>query len=282
LSKKLNVILVSGPRCGGKSTLVRLIASKVCSRPPHYLRLVSLEREDSPRLTLLGDLKSAGLASWKRLNYDAEHVFEILPDCLNEIGRTDAPGTVLIEADGDPSLRYAFPYDHRIFVMPSPGTVDEVFRSPDQAATALKEVMDDTAAFASEIFGLFGPDPDTDEGVTFQRTAGARGAVEERLDITSTQMRRFMMTPVGAEIASRIQLQPAYHSLMESDLILVNMAVGDTTDIVDLCIKRIQMLIARLGEGRLDRPVMLNCDPLDGTDPLQKQLLKKLGSLITT
>ena len=54
------------------------------------------------------------------------------------------------------------------------------------------------------------------------------------------------------------------------------------TDVVDFCIKRIQMLIARLGEGRLDRPVLLNCDPLDDTDSLQKQLLKKLGSLITT
>ena len=280
MSRRFNVIFISGPRQSGKSTLIRMIAPKLCSEPPHYLRLVPVNGE-GPRLTLLGDLKSAGLASWKRVNYDAEHIFEFLPDCMTEIAEMKSSGTVLIEADADPNLRYAYPYDHRIFVMPAPSSVDEVFRTPTEAANALKEVMADTAAFASEIFGLFDPDAEDSEGVSCERMQGRRGRAEERVEITATQMRRFMNSPLGAEIASRIQLQPAYHSLMESDVVLVNMAVGGMTDVVDLCIRQLQMLIARMSDGRLSRPVLFNCDPLDAADPLQFQLLRRLAAILT-
>ncbi|MCG3136888.1 MAG: hypothetical protein HJJLKODD_00725 [Phycisphaerae bacterium] len=278
----MNVLLISGPRFSGKSTLLRMIAARLCPDQPHYLRLVPVDPEDAPRLTLLGDLKAAGLSSWRRVNYDADHIFEFLPEVLNEIAEMRTSRHVLIESDADPNLRFAYPYDHRLFIMPAPRLMEEVFRSPAEAAQALREVMDDTAAFASEMFGLFNPDSDEDEGVSYQRTRDRSGVAEERLDISPTQMRRFMMSPLGAEIASRIQLQPAYHGLIESDVILINTAVGGRSHVVDLCIQRLQMMIYRLGEGRTSLPAVFYCDPLDFADPLQYQLLKRIRSMLAT
>ena len=281
MAKKLNVVFFCGPRQSGKSTLIQSIVPQLCASPPHYLRLVPVYGEQ-PRLTLLGDLKTTGLASWKRINYDAERIFEFLPECLTEIAEMDVSRTVLIEADADPGLRYAFPYDHRIFVMPAPVRVFDVFRTPGEAAVALRGVMDDTVAFASEIFGMFDPDADEDDPVTRLQRIGERGAVtEERAEITPIQMRRFVNSPLGAEIASRIQLQPEYHSLVESDVIIINMAVGGTTSIVDQCIRQIQALITRLENGRLNKPVLFNCDPLDPADLLQQQMLARLQEILS-
>jgi len=279
VSQKLKIVFISGPRCSGKSTLIRMVVPQLCARPPHYLRLVPVN-EEQPRLTLLGDLKRAGLASWKRINYDADRIFEFLPDCLSDISKMGGSRTVLIEADADPELRYAFPYDHRIFVMPAPTQMSEVFRTPDEAALALRDVMDDTAAFASEIFGLFDADADEDENPRLLRLAERGAVIEERLEITSLQMRRFVNSPLGAEIASRIQLQPQYHSLVESDVTIVNMAVGGTTEVVDQCIGQIQTLIARLAEGRITKPVLFNCDLLDYADPLHQRLLERLREIL--
>lgn len=268
---KLKVIFFSGPTSGGKSTLIRMLATEVCERPPHYLRLVPVEGK--PRLTLLGDLKEAGLATWKRINYDADRIFEFLPECLNEIATHDGPQTVFIEADVDPSLRFAYPYDHRVYIMPAPCEVSEVFRTPAEAAAALKEVMDDTAAFASEIFGMFDPDPD--DTASFSVSEAGAG-YEERVEITPTQMRRFMVSPLGAEIASRIQLQPDYHGLLESDAVVVNTGVGGTSELVDRCINQLQTLCDRLAEGRPAQPTLFACDLTDREDPMQIQLVENL------
>ena len=129
---------------------------------------------------------------------------------------------------------------------------------------------------------MFDPDADEDDPVTRVQHISERGAViEERVEITPIQMRRFVNSPLGTEIASRIQLQPEYHSLVESDVIIVNMAVGGTTSIVDQCIRQIQTLISRLEEGRLTKPVLFNCDPLDPADPLQQQMLAKLREILS-
>jgi energy-coupling factor transporter ATP-binding protein EcfA2 len=272
---KLNVIMLCGPRSSGKSTLVRMLSSAM-DAPAHYLRLVPLEGQ--PRMTLLGDLKQSGLASWRRINYEGDRAFEFIPECLNDIAAESSANTVFIEADADPNLRYAYPYDHRIFVMPAPHCVDEVFRSAAEAAGALKDVMDDTAAFASEIFGLF--DAELDDSASF--SVNDRGGVtEERLEITPAQMRRFVGSPLGAEIASRIQLQPDYHGLIESDIVLVNMGIGGTTSIVDRCIDRIQMLISRLSDAPRNTPQLFACDVLDTKDPLQRRLMNSLSNRLS-
>lgn len=275
---KLKIVFISGPAGAGKSTLVRLIAGEVCDQPPHYVRLVAVDCPGGPRPTLLGDLKTARLESWRRVNYDAERIFEFLPEALQEIASTGRSRTVLLEADADPNLRYAYPYDHRIFIMPAPAKVEQIFRTPAQAAVALKEVMDDTAAFASEIFGLF--DPESDDEPVCQRVRDRHGGTEERIEITAEQMRRFMNTSLGAEVASRIQLQPAYHGLMESDIIVLNTAIGGVSDVVDRCSRQIQTLVNRLGEGRRNRPVLFTCDPIDPSDPLREQFLQRLKLIL--
>ncbi len=279
MGKKLNVILISGPRCGGKSTLIRMLVPSLCARPPHYLRLVPVEGR-GPRLTLLGDLKSAGLASWKRVNYDANRIFEFLPECLEDIASAGGSRNVLVEADADPNLRYAFSYDHRVFVLPTPRSLEQVFRTPSEAAQALREVMDDTAAFASEIFGLFDPEADEDDGVNYERIQRRGAIAEERLEITPLQMRRFMNSPLGSEVASRIQLQPDYHGLMDSEVILLNLAIGGKTPVVPVVISRIETLIQRLGSGRLNNPELLMCDPLDPSDPSRAQLIDRLRGML--
>lgn len=280
MSKKLNVVFICGPRGGGKSTLIRVIAPRLCPQPPHYLRLIPVDGDD-PRLSILSAEDQAGLASWRRIDYDAAHSFEFLPSCLDEIAEIGGSRTVLIEADADPSLRYAFPYDHRIFVMPPPCTMAEVFRSTLEAAQALREVMDDTAAFASEIFGLFDPNADEEDGGHVQRIRERGAVTEERLEITPLQMGRFICSPLGAEVASRIQLQPPYHSLMESDVAIVNKALGGRGAIVGPCLRQIQLLISRVSNGRSLRPILFHCELLDFTDPGQTRLLDQLLSLLS-
>lgn len=282
MASKPNVIFVSGPRHSGKTTLVHLMAACATNgESPHYIRLVPVEDQTGPRLTLLGDLKTSNLSSWKRVNYDATRIFELLPECLRQIAELRGSRTILIEADADPALRYAYPYDQRIFVMRCPETVKEVFRSPNEAAVALREVMDDTAAFASEMFGLFDATGlEEDEPLTTHRLSDRGTVREERMEITAVQMRRFMNSPLGAEVASRIQLQPPYHSLMESDLIVVNMGVGAMTDVVDRVIRQVQTMINRLGGGRLNRPQLVACDPLSTADPTRKQLILRFKDFL--
>ncbi len=279
MSKRLKVILVAGPRSSGKSALVRMIAPQLCPQPPHYLRLVSMN--GAPRMTLLGDLKSANLATWKRVNYNEEQLFDFLPQCLEEIAETHSSPIVLLEADTDPSLRYAYPYDYRIFVMPKPRQMGDVFRTPAQAAEAIREVMNDTAAFASEIYGLFDSNADAGDSTAHVEVLKDRaGVAEERVTVTPVQMKRFMRSPLGMEIASRIQLQPDYHGLVDSDLILVNTAVGGQSDMFESCMKQLRNFLSRLVAGRITKPMLFWCNPLDFADPVQYQLLKRIQIML--
>ena len=87
---------------------------------------------------------------------------------------------------------------------------------PTRAAEELRRVLDDTAAFASEIFGLFTNRED-------------REPSEPRPELSATQMRGFLYSPLGDELATRIQLLQPYHGLVESDVIVVNTQTGERT-----------------------------------------------------
>ncbi len=101
--------------------------------------------------------------------------------------------------------------------------------------------MDDTAAFASEIFGLF-TQPEED----------APDPSEERAEMTAPGMRGFLCSPLGDELATRIQLQPPYHGLVESDVVLVNTALGVCGPETDECLRRVTRLLSRV-RGQSER-----------------------------
>lgn len=261
----LCVTFVSGLRRSGKSTLIRAMVDQLWKRPPHYLRLVKAGGDKTRPPAAAKPTNDCGVASARWLEYDDERIFELLSDALTALHKQDRFGSVVIEADAEPILRWAYPYDHRVFVMPVPKALADIFRDPERAAIELQRVLDDTQAFASEIFGLFSDDL-VDEAE----------AHEERKALSRTQLRGFLHSPLGDELATRIQLSPPYHGLVESDLIIVNTQVGAPTEETATCLRRIERLLERLrlASGRTTQ--LFHCDPLDFSTPNGVRLLQSL------
>lgn len=261
----LSVLFVSGPRRTGKSALIRTMLDRSWRTPPHYIRLLLIGGDKQPPKNPPVPSADSGVASATWLEYDMEQVFDVLPGALCAIHKRDRYGSVVIEADADPVLRCAYPYDYRVFVMPCPDSVHDVFRESTEAAAELKHVLEDTAAFASEIFGLF---------------AGGRcldaDPPEERSDLTATQMRGFLHSPLGDELATRIQLQPPYHGLVESDVVLMNTAVGAAGPAADECVCRIERLFDRIRGSSDRRAELFRCDPHDIRDKTCQRLYNAL------
>lgn len=261
----LRVTFVSGPRRSGKSAVIRAMVDRLWERPPHYLRMVPAGSDKQPPKQSAKPPPDCGVATARWLAYDPDQVFEILPEALSRIHRRDRYGSVVIEADADPNLRCAYSYDHRVFVMPVPETIDEVFRDPRRAAEEFQRALDDTAAFASEIFGLF-----ADEGVD------DADPHEARPDLTETNLRGFLYSPLGDELATRIQLQAPYHGLVESDVIIVNTGTGKCGPQTEECLRRVRRLIDRLRGSSGPRAELFYCDPMDHKGKDCKSLLKTL------
>lgn len=259
----LRVTFISGPRKSGKSCIIESMLQRLWRVKPHYLRLTTREvtHGQSTAPTQVEFKKAVASAQW--LTYHPERIFESLPETLNKIHKADRYGSVVIEADADPDLRCAYPYDHRVFVMPMPCTVHEVFRDPTRAALELHRVLDDTAAFASEIFGLFADREDGEPS-------------EPRPDLSASQMRGFLNSPLGDELATRIQLQQEYHGLVESDVIVVNSQAGEKSKESDECVRRIRQLLDRLRCGKSKPCELFVCDPTDLKDQTCKGLMQAL------
>ncbi len=263
----LSVTFVSGLRRCGKSAVIRGMIDHIWKNPPHYVRLVKKGSDKQPpKLSAKAPKeKDCGVATARWLEYDETRIYEILADALTTIHKKDRYGSVVLEADADPTLRHAYPYDHRIFVMPMPGAIQEVFRDPARAADELRRVLDDTAVFASEMFGMFST-PEVDPG----------DPSEERADLSKTHMRGFLYSPLGDELATRVQLQPMFHGLVESEVIVVNNKVGEPHAETGECIRRIERLLERtrkLGERHAE---LFFCDPCDFETKVCKKLVAAL------
>lgn len=246
----LLVTLVSGVRRCGKSSVVRAMVAPPNNAKPHYLRLV--RRDDTaPPLSRPEGIDSSRLGSTQYLAYKEDRIFEVLPEALSVIHRRDRFGSVVIEADDDPTVRCAYPYDHRVFVMPLPASCNEVFRDPQRAAVELQRVLDDTVAFASEVFGLQADSRQMDGDPS-----------EERRRMTVKDMRGFLYSPLGDELATRIQLRRPYHGLVESDVIIVNPGAARRTAESDSCLRRIKQMLERLRaiSGRQGELLLCNLD----------------------
>ena len=287
----LETLLINGPLESGKSTVARLIADQVLNGPAHLLRLQRAPDAHTnaviPLRAIAGNALHDGWASMHRVTYTVDRVFETIPDGLRAVRRLERGGFTIIEADDDPSIRHAYPYDYRIFVMSPPASVHQVFREPEAAALALHQVMQDTAAFASEIFGLFdGDELDDSVGVRHHKAdmvdqrEGPLTSLES-LEISEAQIRQFLNSPIGAEIASRIQLQPEFHALVEADVALINTGIGPHGQPLDECIRRIQKLLSRLRHDARRHSVLYWGDVTDHHDPAHQKLIRRLKTLIT-
>jgi len=261
----LCVTLVSGPRRSGKSAVVRTMIDRLWARDPHYIRLVRKGGNKSRPQNKTNGQAKCPIASARWIEYDPALVFEVLPEALAKIHKKDRFGSVVIEADTDASLRHAYPYDHHVFVMSNPERIDDIFRNPHRAALEFHRALDDTQAFANEMFGL-GADPSTDHAEP----------QEERSRLTESQIRSFLGSALGDELATRIQLRTAYHGLVESDVVVVNTKIGRATNETDECIWRVESLLERLN-GHSHRPcAMFVCDPCDTDAKFSRELLDAL------
>jgi hypothetical protein len=259
----LCVLFVSGPRRSGKSHAIQMMVDRVSKTKPHYLRLVEAGSDKQPPRGAAKISTDCNIATARWLEYTPDRIFEILPEALAAIHKKDRYGSVVIEADADPNLRCAYPYDHRIFVMPLPSTIHEVFRDPTRAAEELRRVLDDTAAFASEIFGLFADRSDGEPS-------------EDRPDLSGTHMRGFLYSPLGDELATRIQLRQPYHGLVESDVIIINSTIGIRGSETDECLRRIGQLLTRVRGVCGRKSELFLCDPHDHRDAVTKKLVQAL------
>lgn len=267
----LTVLLVSGPRRAGKSTVIQQIIAHGTKHPPHYLRLTSATGDKRPPMEVrpapAGD---CGVATAQWIEYEQDRVFEFLPAALQKIHRRDRRGIVIIEADSDPILRHAYPYDYRLFIIPAPQRTSEIFRTGTQAADAFKAALHDTAAFAGEIFGLL------ESGDPFDI-----GEHEARSTLTSAEMRVLMNSSLGRELATRILLQPSHHGLLESDILVVNTAVGGMSGLVDECVHRLERVLANVYGPEGGRHLFFSCDPADPEDPLRLKLLDHVAAMLS-
>ena len=266
----ISVLFVSGPRRAGKSTVIQQVIETCEARSPHYLRLASRNGDKHQPADTPQPLANCGVASAKWISYDEDRVYEFLPTALGEIQHRDGCGLVIIEGDSDPLLRHAYPYDWRVFVMPAPERMSDVFRSAAQAAEAFSAALNDTAAFAGEIYGLV-----EENGDDFDL-----GEHDSRTSLTASQVRGLMNTPLGHELATRILLQPSHHGLLDSDILIVNTAVGGTSAVVDGCVRRLEKVLDHLSGPMQSRRLLFACDPADPEDPLRAKLFSRLATLI--
>lgn len=284
----METLFVSGPPAGGKTTLIRLLIDGILPRAAHLVRMRAARdghtNAVNPCEPVATGFAAGRIGSVFEVTYTSERVFETLPDALRAVRKIDRRGFVVIEADSDPALRHAYPYDYRIFVMSGPEDLHDVFRSPRAAADALQQVMQDTAAFAAEIFGLFdGGGLDDSAGVEYfaPSLSANRQETVERLDVSEGQIRQFLSSPIGAEIASRIQLQPDYHALVESDIVVVNTGAGSSREATAPCIQRLEKLLARVRHDARRHSVLYWGDITRDHDPTRDRLIGKLKSLVS-
>jgi hypothetical protein len=279
----ITTILISGPARSGKTTLAHTLAGRALDgSPPHLIRLVRNANCVGPVVVEASGPRNPALRGNWSVPYSQDLAFELVPQAIHQVRSGEKFVTMLLEADADPALRYAYTYTHRIFVLRAPRDVRDVFRTSNQAALALRDVLDDTAAFASEIFGLFGQDVlDESEGVRTMRQEMPSGSVEKHVEVSGAQMRRFLNSPLGAEIATRIHLQPLYHPIVDSDIVVINAAGGGDAAVVEQLLEMLRTLFGRIREGTGRHYDLFTCDPSSADDPCTQQLIVRLRELLS-
>ena len=266
------VLLVCGLPKAGKSHIIRLLAEQLACHPPWYVRLApeGVAGEQATPTT-----KADLFAGSQTAYYAHDRVSKALPNVLAGIADQHPDAIVLVEAESATPLRYAFPYDYRLFVTPAPSDIHEVFRTTEQASAAMQQVMQDAGAFAAEVFSLI----DAQDQAEAPALADPRcpfWAPDQADQVSSAQLDRFLATPIGAEVATRIQLQPAFHGLIEADIVVIN---GDGAASARECQRRIQALLTRLQCVGQRQTTLYRCDPANRNDPRCQELRAHIGEM---
>jgi hypothetical protein len=275
------MLIVGPPGSGKRSFASRLAPRLALENPPKVLCLHRRPGAEQPVVACADDGDAcAGLETFA-VDYCPERVFEYLPVAIKAVRGRQKFCTTFVLAEPDPSLRYAFGYAGRVFLLPPTLTMHQVFRPAKEAALALQEVMQDTAAFASEIFGLFEHGLlGAEDAATKTIVLGRDRTIREQVNLMPDDVRRFLATPLGVEIASRIQLQPTYHGLAESDVIVVNAgAVSDTAE-ADRALRSVEMFLARIADATARARPVFQCDFSDDDDPMLPAVLRALNPLL--
>jgi len=142
--------------------------------------------------------------------------------------------------------------------------------------------MHDTAAFASEIFGVK-PGGLDDTGTAMPANhpeADLRESAMNSMEISGIQLWQFLNSPLGAEIVSRVQLQSEYYALVESDVAIINTGMRSGGAVLDACVKRIEKLLARVRQDARRQSVLYWGDITDTSDPTRQRLIRRMRGLL--
>lgn len=262
----MKVSLINGPAGGGKSTVLCTLLENMTKIEPHYLRVTRAGSRNRPPLRLISANGGTGLSSARWLNYTNERIFELLPETIGKTDDDDAH--LFIEADSDPLLRAAYPYDHRIFIMPPPTSQHQIMRSQAQVALAIREMLDDSAVFTSEMFGVSEAEMEPKDE-----------SHDQREDLSESGVRTFLTTPLGHEVMARVSFQQDYQWILESHAVLVNTGISQLTGVAEAVLHRMMQVINHLPGDSTEKPKVFCCDPCEMGDPATQSFFKFIQDL---
>ena len=92
-------------------------------------------------------------------------------------------------------------------------------------------------------------------------------------------MTQFLDSPLGAEIAARIQLQPRFYALVEADVAVINVNRKSPEGNLEECIRRIEKLLAHIQHEARRQSALYSGDLSDTADPLHAGLARRFEAL---
>ncbi len=268
-------LLVSGPARTGKSTLIQALAAE---HPGHRWDLVQLEPADRKSRVERLDGKMPGSGGFWRMRYGRQDVLTALPGLIQQIQRGPAvPMSVIaFEAAPDPVLRHACAYNMRVFILPPMQDEAVLFCRPDQARGALHQILRDSSAFASELWEL-GPAGASGVPAPWDMPMPAAGGAVE---VNHAQAAAFLAEPLGAELAVRVHLQPAFGAVADADIVILNTAAGSSSCEDGSCWRRLLDLLDRLRKVGGRTPLTYACDLSERDDPCFVRVRRRMSDVL--